>query len=80
MLSLRTTMIPVIEYKFTGDNMYYRWSNCVKGFDMPVKVAGSNDNWLKATTDWKNVTVAADILKDGLKIDHNFYISVKKTE
>jgi len=78
--NLRTTMIPVLEYKFTGDNMYYRWNNCVKEFDMPVKIAGSTENWLKATTDWKNVTVTADILKDGLKIDRNFYINVKKTE
>jgi len=77
---LRTTMIPVLEYKFTGDNMYYRWSNCVKGFDMPVKLNGTSDDWLKATTEWKTVAVTADILKDGLKIDRNFYITVKKVE
>jgi len=77
---LRTTMIPVLEYKFTGDNMYYRWNNCVQGFDMPVKVAGSKDDWLKATTEWKPVAVTADIVKDGLKIDRNFYITVKKAD
>ena len=35
---LRTTKIPELEYKFTGDNMYYRWTNCVEGFNMPVKL------------------------------------------
>jgi len=77
---LRTTKIPVLEYKFTGDNMYYRWSHCVTGFNMPVKLAGINGDWLKATEDWKTVAVTADILKDGLKIDRNFYITVKKVE
>ena len=77
---LRTTKIPVLEYRFTGDNMYYRWSNCVTGFTMPVKLAGTNGDWLKATEGWKTGAVAADILKDGLKIDRNFYITVKKVE
>jgi len=77
---LRTTMIPELEYKFTGDNMYYRWSNCVKGFNMPIKLSGAKDVWLKATTEWKTVAMAADILKDELKIDRNFYITVKRVE
>jgi len=76
---LRTTMIPVLEYKFTGDNMYYRWSNCIKDFTMPVKLDGIDD-WLKPTTEWKTVAVTAGILKDGLKTDRNFYITVKKVE
>jgi aminopeptidase N len=76
---LRTTMIPVLEYKFTGDNMYYRWSNCVKDFNMPVKLDAIND-WLKPTTEWQTTAVTAGILKDGLKIDRNFYITVKKVE
>ncbi len=76
---LRTTMIPVLEYKFTGDNMYYRWTNCVKGFNMPVK-PDKADDWLKATTEWQTVAVTAGILQAGLKIDRNFYVTVKKVE
>jgi len=76
---LRTTKIPELEYKFTGDNMYYRWSNCVQGFDMPVKLDGTDD-WLKATTEWKTVAATSGISKDGLKIDRNFYITVKKVD
>ncbi|HET9747347.1 MAG TPA: M1 family metallopeptidase [Chitinophagaceae bacterium] len=76
---LTTTMIPVLEYRFTGDYMYYRWTNCVTGFNMPVK-PDKADDWLKPTTDWQTVSVTADILKDGLKIDRNFYITVKKVE
>jgi aminopeptidase N len=77
---LRTTMIPVLEYKFTGDNMNYRWANCVEGFNMPVKIDSTNNDWLKPTTTWQNVTVTGGINKDGLKIDRNFYITVKKVD
>ena len=76
---LHTTMIPVLEYKFTGDNMYYRWSNCVKDFNMTVKLDGIDD-WLKPTTEWKTVAATADLVNKGLVIDRNFYITVKKVE
>lgn len=76
---LRTTMIPVLEYKVSADNMSYRWTNCVEGFNMPVKISGT-DEWLKPGEEWKNLTVTAGILNNGLKIDRNFYITVKKAE
>ena len=65
--------------------MYYRWSNCVKEFDMPVKLAGTDGDpiaigWLKPIPEWKTVAITGNILKDGLKIDRNFYITVKKAE
>ena len=76
---LRTTKIPVLEYKIKGDNMSYRWSNSVTGFDMPVKLQGIDD-WLKPTSNWKNVTVTEAIINDGLLIDRNYYITVKKAK
>ena len=73
---LRTTKIPVLEYKFTGDRMSYRWTNSVEGFKMPVKL--KDGEWLKPCSDWESVTVGSDILKNGLEPDLNFYIKVKK--
>src|SRR5688572_8848077 len=35
---LRTTGIPVLEYKIKGDNMSYRWTRCITGFNMPVRL------------------------------------------
>ncbi len=42
---LRTTQIPTLEYYFIADSknksklkLYYRWIDCVKGFDMPVRI------------------------------------------
>ena len=76
---LRTTMIPVLEYKISGNNLSYRWAHCVKGFNMPVKISGTVE-WLKPGEEWKNVTLTADIRNNGLKIDRSFYITVKKVD
>lgn len=76
---LRTTMIPVLEYKMSGDNMSCRWANCVKGFNMPVKISGTVE-WLNPGEEWKNVTPTADMRNNGLKVDRSFYITVKQVD
>ncbi len=73
---LRTTKIPVLEYKIDGDKVSYRWSNCVNGFDMPVRLANSNE-WITPSAEWKQMTLPP-AMKDELQIDKNFYIIVKK--
>jgi len=73
---LRTTQIPVLEYKIEGDKLSYRWGNCIDGFNMPVKVAASGE-WLKPTTEWKQASATAAV-KDSFAVDKNFYVTVKK--
>jgi aminopeptidase N len=73
---LRTTMIPTLEYKVNGDKISYHWSNCIKGFNMPVKLAKSGE-WIYPTPDWKTTGATTELI-DGFSIDNNFYIKVKK--
>jgi len=75
---LRTTQIPTLEYKIQGNKLSYHWTNCISGFNMPVKLA-SSDQWLNPTTDWKEAPLTA-AMKDGFKVDNNFYVTIKKTE
>jgi len=75
---LRTTRIPELEYKIAGDNLSYRWSNCVAGFNMPVRLANTKNEWLKPSAEWKTVAMTADFMNKGLQVDKNFYITVKK--
>jgi aminopeptidase N len=75
---LRNIKIPVLEYRITGDNVSFRWTNVVNGFDMPVKLAGSSD-WIKPTTEWSNVTVTETLMKN-FQVDRNFYITLKKVD
>jgi aminopeptidase N len=75
---LRTIKIPELEYKITGDNLSYRWANCIDEFNMPVHLAKPGE-WLKPTTNWQNITVTSE-LKNDFGIDKNFYITVKKVQ
>jgi len=75
---LKTTKIPVLEYKIIGDNISYRWANCIEGFDMPVRLIKSGQ-WINATTNWKQITAETDLIKD-FEVDKNFYITIKKVQ
>ena len=73
---LRTTKITALEYKIEGDKISYRWTNCVDGFDMPVRIESPKE-WLRPATEWKQIKATSE-LKANFLIDKNFYISVKK--
>jgi aminopeptidase N len=75
---LRTTQIPTLEYKIQGEKLSYRWTNCIDGFNMPVKLAGS-DQWINPGADWKETTLTA-AMKNNFRVDNNFYVTAKKVE
>jgi len=58
---LRSTKIPVLAYQSSGDIISYRWSNCVKGFNMPVKVfiGGAREQWITPTDQWQTIKAAS---------------------
>jgi aminopeptidase N len=70
---LRTTNVPVLEYKQAGGTVQYRWSNTVVGFQMPVKLVGGQ--WITPTAAWQRLPLAAN---QPFEVDKNFYINVKK--
>jgi len=69
---LRTVKIPVLEHKNVKGKTSIRWTNCVEGFNMKLKLQGK-DQWIYPTTQWQEINI-----KDKLSIDPNFYILVKK--
>jgi aminopeptidase N len=73
---LRTTQIPVLEYKKEDGHILYRWANCIDGFYMPVKIYNENGK-LIFIHPTQNFKTAPKGITD-LKADENFYISVKK--
>jgi aminopeptidase N len=74
---LRTTMIPQLEYKIKGDKLSYRWTNCIDGFEMPVRIEGSGE-WLRPTKQWKSTSMTADMQSKGLVADRNFYVTTRR--
>ena len=76
---LRTTQIPVLEYKIDGYKLTYRYTNCVKGFNLPLKIKFKTEQWIKPTEEWKilNLYPEGD---NSFTVDPNFYIKTKKVD
>ena len=71
---LRDTRIPTLEYFFKGGKLGYRWTNCVPGFNMPVKVTlDGTEKSLNPTTEWNRIEAKMETPK--LEIDKNFYVA-----
>jgi aminopeptidase N len=74
---LRTTKIPVFEYKIDGTTLSYHWSNVVPGFDMPLRVALGGDAYKRITPTEAWQTMGLPAAKAGVRVDENFYVDVK---
>jgi len=71
---LRDDRIPVFEYSIDGNELVYRWSNCIRGFDMPLKVSLSGEeSWLSPSTRWSRMELKIE--KPVISIDPNFYVA-----
>ncbi len=76
---LRTTKIPVLEYKIENGRLSYRWNNVVPGFAMPVRVAvgdATEYEWVTPTAAW---TALPRPVSGGAQVrgDPDFYVNVK---
>ena len=53
---LRTTMIPNLQYTIKQNKLNYRYTDIIKGFDMPVQVKINGVlNWIQPTGAWKTL-------------------------
>jgi hypothetical protein len=79
---LRTTMIPVLEYRVNGTAIFYRWNNVVPGFNMPVRIAapGGAMQLIHPTDMWQTMTSPLKLATDPLSVDENFYVTIKRVE
>ena len=75
---LRDIRIPIFQYYFKDSNLVYRWTNCVPGFNIPVKVTlNGTEKWLKPQTDWTNLPQTNKNPK--LEVDKDFYVEISKS-
>ena len=76
---LTTTMVPTFEYAITGDTLRYRWSNVVKGFDMPLE---ATVKWpalaiIRPTENWQ--TMRVQLANPAVfRVDENYYVIPKQ--
>ncbi len=76
---LRTTQIPVLNYAVgkekSGNDLIYFWSNCIEGFDMPIKISLTPgvSTWLTPTTKIQKLKLKSAKLPVKI-VDRNFYV------
>jgi aminopeptidase N len=72
---LRTTKIPVLEYRIEGKRISYRWADVVPGFDMPLRVrlSGSKLTTIHPTESWQTAPLSLAKPSD-FGVDVNFYV------
>ena len=72
---LRTTNIPVFEYKLSDGLLEYKWTNVVDGFKMPVEVfVGDEKIRLNPTQETKSI----DVKSEKIRLDKNYYVNINK--
>lgn len=75
---LRTTQVPRLEYYVKGNDVYYRWTNCVAGFNLPLTLTtGNNRVKISPTTGWQytKITKAQRTLLDTAGIEKMYYVT-----
>lgn len=80
---LRTRKVPVLEYKFIPGGISFRWTNCIDGFNMPVRVLLDTRKdrwrWITPSTKWQSQKLADWYEGKTFSPDTNFYITIKKS-
>lgn len=71
---LYTTQVPHLEYYIKSDGLHFRWTNCVPGFAMPIKIkVGKKHKILHPKTKWNTVSIKSSN-KGKILIDSNYYV------
>ena len=76
---LRTTQIPTLEYKLEGYKLQYRYTTCIKGFRLPLKINFKGARWIKPTVAWQTLNMYHEGSNE-FSVDPNFYINTKKVD
>jgi aminopeptidase N len=71
---LRDIRIPVFEYSVKGNDLSFRWSNCVPGFNMPLKIYVSGKEQIVKPTSFLT-TLKLDIDNAVIKADPQYYVA-----
>ena len=76
---LRTIQIPTLEYKQDGYKLQYRYTTCIKGFRLPLKINFKGERWIKPTENWQTLNMYPEGSAE-FSVDSNFYINTKKVD
>ena len=70
---LRTTMVPIVEYKMVDNELIFRYVFIIENFDMPViAIVNGKEEWIFPTEEWKTKEFSKNI--KSVKIKDDFYV------
>ena len=71
---LRDIRIPVFEYYIKENYLFFRWNNCVPGFNMPLKIyVSGKEEFIKPTALF--ATLKLDSENAVIKVDPGYYVA-----
>ena len=74
---LRDARIPVLEYYHQNSQLFYRWNNVVRGFQMPVGVRiNRKDFVLQPKATWQIMAYGNELRE--FDVDRNFYVRLHR--
>ena len=77
---LRDARKPVLQYKINdkkGKKLEFRWSDCIEGFDMPVKIKYNNTVLtLHPTTSWSSINLEENTQE--IIVSKEYYVGLEK--
>ncbi len=72
---LRDIRIPVFEYYIKGEELAFRWNNCVQGFEMPVKIYVNGESMVLTPTR-RFETIKLGSANAIITVDPDYYVAV----
>ena len=74
---LRTSQVPELEYYTKGDQLYYRWSNCLDGFNSPANISsGSTSLLIYPTLKWDYIEISS--MDKKWHIQEDYFVTIKR--
>jgi aminopeptidase N len=74
---LRTTKIPVLQYKTEGNKLSYKYDNVVSGFAMPIRVMINGKSVSITPTESMQAMTGTEDIKT-VEVDRNYYVETSK--
>jgi len=72
---LRDIRIPLFEYYFDNNLLYYKWSNIITGFNMPIEInVGDVSVKLYPESEWRNIKTQVN----NIELNKDYYIESKE--
>lgn len=68
---LRDIRIPVLEYTLSGNELVYKWSNCIETFDMPI-IVKNGDQELRLSP--KSYLQVMQLAEPNISVSPDYYI------